>query len=131
MTTPDETARLYSATGAMLEPGYERMAPPVPDQGRANLRAAGRTNLIFDVAVLLALPLLLLLLNDSWSLGWLQTPAGSVWVDAGNQREAPPPGWLVNYSAESLDTPIASEDACDALAVAVCHATHAWMARRF
>jgi crossover junction endodeoxyribonuclease RuvC len=31
------------------------------------------------------------------------------------------------HSLLSLDDPITSEDACDALAVAVCHATHAWL----
>jgi Holliday junction resolvasome RuvABC endonuclease subunit len=30
----------------------------------------------------------------------------------------------------ALESPIASEDACDALAVAVCHATHAVLAGR-
>jgi crossover junction endodeoxyribonuclease RuvC len=34
------------------------------------------------------------------------------------------------HSLLALDSPITSEDACDALAVAVCHATHSWLERR-
>src|SRR5262249_29698341 len=34
------------------------------------------------------------------------------------------------HSLLSLDSEITSEDACDALAVAICHGTHAWASRR-
>src|SRR5262245_2215584 len=68
--------------------------------------SAKRLGLRWNVAVLLALPILLLLINNSWSSGWVETPPGSAWVEAGNKRTSPPTGWLVNYSAKSLDTPI-------------------------
>jgi hypothetical protein len=68
------------------------------------------TSLRLDLAVLIVFPLLLLLVNNSWSYGWVKTPSGATWVKAGNQQEAPPPGWLVNYRANSLDTPIAWVD---------------------
>lgn len=37
---------------------------------------------------------------------------------------------MMIHSLLALESPIASEDACDALAVAVCHATHVSTARR-
>src|SRR5947209_18477836 len=37
---------------------------------------------------------------------------------------------MMIHSLLALQSPITSEDACDALAVAVCHATHVSMARR-
>lgn len=37
---------------------------------------------------------------------------------------------IMVHSLLRLETPVRSEDACDALAVAVCHATHAELARR-
>jgi hypothetical protein len=120
MTTPDEAARLYPATSATLELECEPApaslsAQPINSSlnlpeamtgNRGHVRQSGTTNLLFDIAALIALPILLLILNNSWSFGWVDTPPGSVWIDAGNRKEAPPPGWLVNYTADSLDTPI-------------------------
>ena len=120
MTTLDDAARLHSATNTTLELG----SGPAPVStistpgnavellklGAARQGRVRQSHLVFDIAVLIALPILLLFLNDSWSTGWVNPPPGSVWVDASNGRAAPPAGWLVNNEAKALDTPIAWVD---------------------
>jgi hypothetical protein len=100
---------------AQEETALLAVALPVPaDRAKSPItltRPSERTTtLLLHVAVLVALPLLLLLLNDSWNSGWVTTPNGAEWVEVGNNRQAPPPGLLVNHTQDYLDTPISWVD---------------------